>query len=343
MAFPFLSESGFESGGTLTTAPDHWAAVSPSPFTRASFAHYSGLAAVPGLPAPYRGAFAFAINLGPNTTDHYVREDTAWDVAFTTRQFFRFNIFVSADTVMANNDEFALLQIRSAAAVEAAVVLNFTTANGFRIGFGQTGGTNFLGFTLGAWHSIELNFLCSTAVTANGTIDLTVDGGPGTQITGITNLAVTEGRVGVMSQDAGTTRGWVVIDDVMSDDLTMPVPSVRWPTSVLLTTTGHAFVGHGCITWARLMSGAATDNVVSIFDSDVGSTDASKLVLELKNTANSQLVDGSMADEIYVTRGCFVTMSGTNPRALIDIEPGAAFGSDGAVRNYGVGQPRRST
>ena len=341
MAFPFISESGFESGGTLTVAPDHWDALSPSPFTRATFAHYSEMAAIPGLPAPWRGAFAFVTNLATNTTDHYVREDTAWDVAFTTRQFFRFNLFVSADTVMANNDEFFLLQIRSAAAVESCVVLNFTTANGFRIGFGQAGGTNFVGFSLGAWHSIELNFLCSTAVTANGTVDLTVDGGPGTQITGITNLAVTEGRVGVLSQDAGTTKGFVVIDDVMSDDLTMPVPSIRWPRSVLMTTTGHAFVGPGCIQWARLMSGAATDNVLSIFDSDVGSTDASKLVLELKNTANNQLIDGSVAGEIRVERGCFVTLAGTNPRGLIDIEPDCAFGSDGSVRDYGNAVPRR--
>lgn len=332
MAFPWLSEYGAEQGDI-----GHFDAISPSPFTRASYAHYSELAQVPGLPAPYSGAYCFRVNLATNTTDHYLQETGAWDTAATGTIYFRFMFWMGGAPVMANNDEFAIFQLWSGASTaEAGVYINYTTANGYRIGIGETAATSFRGLTLNTWHCVEVKAVIDNVANNDGTIDAWLDGATFTQVTALDQGAITSGVIGVVGQDAGTTAGVVLFDDIMADDGRIYPPVNRFPLTKALTQSGHVFVGPGYINQARLMSGAGTDCTLTIYDTDVANTlDVYNTVLELKNTANSQMVPSTNDKPIYVRRGCYVVLGGTTPRAQIDIKVLGSYGSDGAIRAHG--------
>ena len=333
MAFEFIVETGFEDG-TLDTFSSETDTTS-----KLDFPHYSELAAIPGLPGPYRGAFCMRVDLAVGTTNAFVTDITNWDsLTAGVRRHTSFKLFVSSDITMANNDEFAILQlIETGAAIEVGIFINFTTANGLRIGIGETGATQFLPLTTNVWHHVNLNTLIDDGGGNNGTIDLSLDGGAATQVAGVLDQnAITSGRIGVVDQDASTTAGVLLFDEFIIDDGEIFPTTFRFPVTQLLTVSGHAFVGPGRIEDISLMAGGATNNVLSIFDTDRGNTnDASKIVAELKGvTTNSELVRFHDGD-IQVQRGCFVSMTGTNPRALIKIKYAPAYGSDGAIRTAG--------
>lgn len=333
MAFPYLSMSGFESG-TL----DHFDAETDTE-SRLDFPHYSNLARTPRLAMPFRGAYCMRVTLANDGTpaDAYVQETGAWDTAATGRIFFRFAFWVSPDITMANADEFAIFQLWSGAStVEGGAYINFTTANGLRIGIGETAATSFRPLTTGVWHQLELNFLVDSGGGNDGTIDAFLDGGAFTQVTALDQGAITSGVLGVLSQDVGTTAGTLLFDEIVADDARIYPISDRYPSEVVLHKSGHVFVGAGELTNVSLLSGAGTDNVLTVYDTDTGyELDASNAKLELKNTANNELVDPAGAPIPSFRRGCYVALAGTNPRAIAQI-CWASYYSEGGVRNHGV-------
>jgi hypothetical protein len=332
MAFPFLSEAGFESG-TL----GHFDAEVDTE-SRLDFPHYTTLAATPGRGLPWRGAYCMRVELANDGSpaDAYVQETGAWDLSASGSIFFRLQFFLSADTVMANADEFAILQLWSSTnTVEGGAWINFTTANGFRVGIGELAATSFKPLTLGQWHTLELKFVIDSGAPNDGTIDGWLDGSAFTQVTGLDQGAITSGVVGVIAQDAGTTKGWLLFDDIIAAAARIFPPVERFPQQILLTASGHVFVGGGELEKIDLLAGAATDNVLSVYDTDRAYTsDASNVVLELKNTVNNERV--ALWDEpVRVHRGCYVALSGTNPRALAKIK-WSNTQSDGALRQHAI-------
>lgn len=332
MAFPFVFEENFELGtlGGFNSESDASG--------RLDFAHYSQLAKVPGLSAPWRGAFCMRVNLGTSTTDAYVQEDDGFDIAADGTLHFRYMFYISKDIVMATTNEFIMTVLQSAGPVsEIVVALNYTTANGYRIGIGETAGASFLPVSLGVWHCLEVSISLDDGVSDDGTIDAWLDGSPFTQVASLDQAAITQARIGVIGQDAGTTQGYILYDQITVDDARMgPLYSRdRFPTSIYLTKSSHVYMGEGCLKNVTLMSGAATDNVLSVFDTDVGNSNAGQLVLELKNTANSELVDPADMPK-HTQRGCFVQLTGTNPRAMVSIGHAQGYWSDGRIRNHGA-------
>ncbi len=131
-----------------------------------------------------------------------------------------------------------------------------------------------------------------------------------------------------------TTTGTLLFDQFVFDDLQIFPFKRRFVEDVLVTKDQHLFVGNGRIENITLMSGAGTDCVVSIYDTDEADTnDASNIVAELKNTANNEVVDPA-GMPAQITRGAYVVMTGTDPRALVKIGAAQGWGSDGAIRNY---------
>ena len=168
----------------------------------------------------------------------------------------------------------------------------------------------------------------------DGIIEGFLDGASLGALTGRTMAAITSGVVGAIGQSAATTRGMVLFDDIIADDARIYPPSERFPDQLILTSSGHVFVGAGELAQVELLSGAATDNVLSVFDTDRAYTlDASNAVLELKNTANNERVPSD--DPVRVHRGAYVALSGTNPRALVKIAWANSY-SDGALRQHGL-------
>lgn len=333
MAFPFLGEEGFELGtrGSFDATSD----AQP----KLTFPHYSKLAQTPGLPAPYRGAYCMMVDISKGTTDAYVQETGTWDTAAAGTIWFRFYVWFGGNPVMATTDVFAIWQLWSGAnTVEASVGIEYTTANGYRFFVNEaaaSAGAAFLPCELNKWHCIEIKALIDSGVGNDGTLDLYVDGAHATQITALDQGAITSGVLGVVGLDAGTTNGILLFDEVAADDAQMYPFAERFPSTLLLTNSGHAFVGPGCISNISLMSGAGTDCVLQVFDSDTGqSLDASNIKVELKNTANSELVDPA-GMPVEVNRGAYIKLGGTTPRALVQIGRAVGYSSDGAIRGYG--------
>ena len=321
MAFPFISEATFDDGtkGHFDTETDTE--------SRLDFPHYSALL-IPNQTMPFRGAYCMRVTLLNDGTpaDAYVQETGSWDLAATESIFLRLVFWVSPDITMANNDEFAIVQLWSSTnTVEGGAYINYTTANGLRIGIGETSATSLKPLTTGVWHQLELKFVIDNAGANDGTIDAWLDNGAFTQVASLDQGAITSGVVGVIGQDAGTTAGTILFDSIVADDARIYPISQRFPETRLLTTSEQLFVGSGTISRLSLLSGAGTDNVLTVYDTDVAATtDASNIVEELKNTANGQVVERDFPP-LRVTRGAYIVLSGTNPRALATIGRCASY------------------
>lgn len=338
MSFPYTTIENFESG-TL----GHFDAESDAG-ARLDYPHYTELARFPPTHTamPWQGAYCLRVDLGKATNDAYVQETDSWDMTAGTNNInLRVRFWVSPDLVMANTDEFAIVQFWSSTnTVEAGVYLNYTTANGYRLGLGDTSGSSFLSLTLGEWHTLEVFY--DPAGGAGGTLDGWLDKGAFTQVTGLTDADLTSGVVGVLGQDAGTTKGILLINDVTAHlgtdgaKATNRIGGVfdRFPEQLLLDKSGHAFVGHGILDNVSLLSGGDTDNVLTIYDTDHGDTTYGPEKLILKNLAANETPVDPAGVPINLTRGCYVQLAGTNPRALLSVRRAVGYTSEGSIRAY---------
>lgn len=331
MAFPFITEANFEDG-----TKGHFD-VETDTESRIDIAHYSDLARYVGLPAPYRGAYCARVTLLNDGTpaDAYFQETGSWDMTTGTNDLsLRMMVYFSKDIVMANADEFAIMEFWSGATTaEAGVYVNYTTANGFRLGIGKGSASSFKPLTLGSWHCIEVFF--DPAAAAGGTLDAWLDKTAFTQVAALTNANITSGVIGVVGQDAGTTTGTILFDEIVTDDARIFPPTDRFSDQRLLTASAHVFVGMGELESISLLSGGGTDNVLSVYDTDKAYTsDAGLALIELKNTANNEVVRQDWP-AMRLQRGCYVALSGTNPRAMIKIKCANTM-SDGAMRQHGL-------
>jgi hypothetical protein len=337
LAWPYLSSTGFESG-----TRDHFD-VETDTENRLDFPHYSTLAAIPGMAMPYRGAYCLRVQLANDGTpaNALVQETGSADLAADATIFVRFAFWLSPDTVMANNDEFAIWQLWSSTnTVEAGVYINYTTANGFRIGIGETAATQLKPLTLGVWHQMEVGANIDAGGGNDGTLDGWLDGSAYTQITALDQGDITSSVVGVMSQDAGTTTGTLLIDEIVYDDTRIYPITDRFPTDVMLTHSNHVFVGSGCLENLSMLSGGGTDSIVEVYDTDTGyALDASNVKVELRNTAAGELVDPAAVPAHPFKRGCFIRITSTSgnnlPRALAKICWANNY-SEGAMRTHAL-------
>ena len=336
MAFPWISEENFELG-TL----GHFDAEQDAD-GKLDFPHYSELARTAGISMPFSGTNCMRVDLAGGTAAAYVQETGDWDMtAGSAELHIRFMLWLDPKLTMASTNEFGILQFwSSTSTVEAGVYINFTTANKFRIGIGEATASSFLSISLGQWHAVEVFF--DPAGSSASTIDLSLDGAAATQVASFTSASITSGVVGTVGIDAGTTSGTVLFDSIIADDAQIFFQTIRFPETIVMTKSGHAFGGPGIIDNVTLVSSATADCELAVYDTDVGNTnDTFRRVAQLRNTAaaNGEIVDPA-GMPVSVQRGCYVTLAGTadaaGPQAILKIKRVVAFGSDGAIRNYGL-------
>ena len=335
-AFPYLFEEGFEGSDQ-----GNFDAQSPDPFTRAGVDHYSVLAKRSDVKvAPYRGAYCFRVDLATNTTDHYFQETGSLDLGADDTAFLRFYLYVSPDLVMADTNEFAVMQLWSATStVEGGVYINYTTANGLRLGIGEASASSFLPLTPGKWHCVELRINVDSG-GGDGTLDAWLDNAAFTQVGSLTQAVITSMVFGVIGQDAGTTKGCVLLDEIVGASQRLHPIDRRFPEHMVLTQSSHVFVGAGEILDVMLISGGAADNKLIIYDTDRGNDgitggdfDDRAFVAYLANTASGQVVEATNPP-YWVHHGCFVALEGTNPRAVIKVGKAQGYRSDGRIRDH---------
>lgn len=331
MAFAWLFESNFEAGDA-----SEWDGGETDTGSLLDFPHYTTLAAIPGGGLPFRGAYCMRVVCG-DTNPHTV-DDGDIDIADNATAFVRFYLYIDNGFAATADDTFNIFEFQQAGGtIEASLSLKIIAATdvvSISLGDGIVSTETFFEISKGVWHAIEMKMKAD--LDDAGTLDLWVDGGDALiSLTGLDNAAgVGLGVLGTQDTDA-TTTGTLLFDQFVFDDAQIYPFKRRFVENVLVTKDQHLFFGNGRIENISLLSGAATDNVVSIYDTDAADTnDASNIVAELKNTsAANELVDPA-GMPVRVTRGAYVVMTGTNPRALVQIGAAQGWGSDGAIRGY---------
>lgn len=328
MAHPWIFESNFEAG---TNA--EWDSETDTG-SLLDFPHYSTLAREPLSGMPYRGAYCMRIVMG-DTNDHTLIEGDI-DVADTVTRYSAFNFYLGKDVLATADDTFNIYEVQGTAnAVENAVGLRITaTTDLVEIGVGQVAPTVFRSSPLskGAWHHIELETTVQTGVTGTGL--LYVDGVLAATIDTLTNTAVLRGVLGTQNT-AATTTGTVLFDEFVFDDARIYPDRERFPHHIVLTKTGHAFVGPGTVASAAMMQGTS----MILYDTDTASVlDAQGVVAELTDSLHT-----NVGGPLTFKRGCYVALSGTTPRGEIiittsSVVPGATgpkYYSEWGMRHYG--------
>lgn len=328
MAFPYLFEENFELGtkGGFDTETDTGSLL--------DFPHYTDLVKA-GSPPPFRGAYCMRIRPG-DTNDHTLTEGDI-DIADAASAYTRFYLHVSNDFTGTADDTFNLYELQQAGGtVEVSLGMRITaTSNLLEIGIGDgTAPTSFVPFTRGRWTCVEL--LATISTGGSGIVTLFLDGGQVATLTSQTHAAaIGQGVIGTRNT-LSTTTGTLLFDQFAVDDARLYPISNRFPDEVVLTKSGHVFLGMGVVDNVSLLSGAAADNVLSLYDTDnAGVNDATNIKAELKNTTASELVDPAGMPATF-QRGCYVAMSGTNPRAIVKIRAAQAYGSSGRIQQHAM-------
>jgi len=323
MAFPFLAEEGFEDGtkgvfdGTETDTG-----------ARLEIRSYRDLARLGRRVAPWRGAYCMEVDLGISTAEASLIDPDV-NIALDGETFVDFMLYVSKDIVMAEDDQFTIFQLLQSSTAEGVIAIKYTAATGVQIGIGETSATVLASLSLGKWVHVRLNIVLDAGGGNDGSLTLFLDD---TQVATVGSLdqgAITDAKLGVIGQDAGTTKGFVLFDDYHQDDAALFRPHERFPQALLFTKSGHAFVGPGLITLVQLISGAGTDCVVTVYDTDRAETDPDKIVERLANASDNETLASASAFDVQ--RGCYVVLAGTDPRALVRIANAPSYGSDGAA------------
>lgn len=331
MAFPWLSECTFDDGtsGHFDTESDG--------DSRLDFPHYGALSKVPGDPIPYRGAYCARVDLSVGTTDAYLQETGSWDTALDGTIYFRFYFYVSSDITMTDTNEFGIFQLWSATnTVEGGAYINYTTANGLRIGIGETSASSFKTLTTDKWHCLELFYTIDDGASNDGSVDAWLDGSAFTQVGSLDQGAITSGVIGVVGQDAGTTVGKVYFDQVVADDARIFPFTDRWSQEMTITQSQHVALGNCIVDNVTLIDGGSGDCVLRIFDTDTGYTsDESNVKVHLSAATASDTIDPA-GMPVSCHRGAYVLLAGTNPKAVVKLRSAVGFGSEGAIRNIGV-------
>lgn len=325
MAHPWIFESNFEAGSNA-----EWDSEADTG-SRLDFPHYSALAKIPGMPAPYRGAYCMRIQMG-DTNDHTLIEGDI-DIADTVTRWSSFMLHIGSDVDATADDTWNIYEVQGTAnAVENAVGFRYTAATDLlEIGVGQTAPTAFAAINKGRWYHIELKTVVQTGGTGTGT--LYVDGRQVAEVDTLTNTAVLRGVLGTQNT-LSTTTGTLLFKDFKFDDAQVYPPNQRFPDTVRLTKSAHVFVGPGAVDSATLLSSTGT---MDVYDTDVANTnDASAKRIQLDTSGNFVSHDST----VHFLRGCYVVLSGTNPVGEIRLHRGpqgpTAHWSDGAIRNYGA-------
>ncbi len=335
MAFPWIFQSNFEAGTN-----GEWDSETDTG-SQLDIAHYRDLARYPWpTAAPLSGAYCLRLTLSGGTADATLTEGDI-DIAANANRFVGFGLWFSPTFDATADDTVNLLELQQGGGtVEATFGFRYVAATDvINLGIGETAPTSFSSEALqkGVWYWVDLDVDLDAGTDNDGSINMYVTRigdaaqttASATAVSSLDQGAVGQGVLGVQGHLA-TTTGVILIDDFIFDDARVYPPRTRYPYEVMLTKSGHAFVGPGCISNVTLLSGAGTDNVLKVFDTNTADTlNAESVVAELKNTANNETVDPA-GMPVEVRRGAYVSLSGTNPRALVQIKSGAR--SDARVR-----------
>lgn len=320
--FPFVAHMNFEAG----TTGEFDSEVDTQ--SKLNIRHWAYLARHGArLELPYHGAYAMHIDLSGGTAAAYLQEDDLFDLTADQTLHIRFYVYAKG-LVMATSDRFNIFALESAADTNEVAVGIINNAGEIQLICSETGatavgaGSRQAYLEQGVWHCVELAVNIDAGGGNDGTVDFYVDGYQvGAQITGLDQAAIVHARLGVTGIDAGTTAGHLLFDSLVADDTRVFPVRHRFGEQQMAFKSGHLFLGRGELEQVTLMAGAATDNALILYDTDEANTsDPSNIIVpELRNAqgASDTVVYRVPKGQGWFERGCYASMSGTNPRALV--------------------------
>ncbi len=331
MAHPWVFESTWETGAI------QWDSETDTG-SKLSIAHYTDLARVPSLPAPYRGAYCMMVDLTTGDTNDHTLTEGDIDIADAATRYFRWYMYVSPNFTATADDVFSIFELQQAGGtVEQTVGMQITaSSNLLEIGVGDgTAPSSYVTMDRGRWVCVELLSTISTG--GAGAMTLYLDGASRIALTSLTQAAaVGQGVLGTQLTLA-TTTGILLFDDFVMDDAQLYPNQQRFPLQRTVTSSEHVFVGPGTVDAAVLYSTTA-GNIMRLYDTDTGNVNEQQgFVAEVSLTGAI-----SVSGPLFFERGCFAEMTGTDPRGAVlmtkvNDEPGGAgpkLRSDGAIRRY---------
>ena len=342
MAFPWLFQENFEDGtlGNFDSETDT--------ASQLDFPHYSELARFPwSTCAPNTGAYCMRLALTGGTADAYLVEGDI-DIAANVTRHVKFDIWFSPTFTGTADDTFNIFEALATSTVEAAFGARIVASTDvINLGIGETAPTSFSGEALqrNVWYTVELTMLNDPGAN-DGTIDLFVTRSgdaaqttvSATQVASLDQGAVTTARLGIQDH-LSTTTGMILIDNFIFDEDRV-FPGARYSLHPVFTKSGHAFVGPGHLDIAGLLTDEA-NNIMRLWDTDTADTNSTQwFVVELDINGNFT----SFAGPIKFQNGCYVELSGTDPRGEVILTSasdrpgvlGPRYHSDAGIRRLGL-------
>ena len=336
MAFSYVTSGGFEAGANPFTA---------SSGTLLGYPHYTELARQ-GM-APYRGAYAFRIQLAGGTTAQFIREDTAFDdLDNGVTRFFRWYFYLGKNFAMTDADKFSMVEFESTlnTTTEVAAGIQRTSGN-IEFWYNETAAaaspsTIVLGTTtsaLGKWFSAELKIVLSSG--GSGTIDGYINDVAGAQIGSLTQSDIVDVKLGVIGPDAGTS-GTILFDDYIYDDAQIYKDKARYEAQNrrVVFTNDHPIIGPAKFSIA--VTAVSTGGVLRMYDTDGVPTNLDGTIgPPLRPVSALEIVPGH--DVFECRHGLYTVLTGSDTEASVSINRGGTW-SDGALVSRGLtlGSPR---
>lgn len=324
--FPFEFEGNFESGST-----DEWTSLEG---TQLTVRDYKDLSRQRKWGVPYRGAFALQAEFGIDT-DSYVRtidinaeEDEDKDI--------KFMLYISKDLEASVTTEVVLMQHLPAV---AAVGLRIESGGDIKLGIRSSTApltTSPIILQRGVYYTVEMEMDTTGGNTCTARIsELGIEV---TTTNALSTARTTEGWLGIIGVGSGSLAdisGTLTIDSFVYDSSRINSDHQRFPRKQIITKTAHAFVGLGHISDLQLVAGDGTDCVLEVYDTDAADTTTSNLVARVTNNVSAETANYEGQRPIEVSKGAYVVLSGTSPRAIVTIGAAPAYGSESVLRNYG--------
>ena len=340
MAFPFVYEANFE-----TADASEWDSETDTG-AQLDFPRYFDLARFPWpTAAPHTGSACMRATLSGGTDDAFVTEGDI-DIAADTTRFAKFDIWFSPNFTATADDTINVFELQSTGpVVEATFGFRVVASTGvINFGIGETAPTSFGSVQIerGRWYTVELQVHLDAGGGNDGTIDLfvTKEGDTAsttvhaTQVGSLDQAAVIQGVLGVQDHLA-TTTGTILFDGFRFDDERV-FPERRFKRDPFLTKSGHAFIGPGSIDGAALLTTGGS-NVMKLYDTDVANTDGDQeMKVELDQDRQT-----SFTGPLLFEKGCFVELSGTNPRGKVIFQGNTMEHAHVAPRHHSTALVRR--
>lgn len=274
--------------------------------------------------APWQGAHALRAQLSGAATG-LITETGDFDTGLNASIFVWFPVCIGPDLVLSDGNAVILFALDSAGPVNEVVFGIRNNGGVYEFFVGETGATRTLAITRNnkRWYQIELSCLIDGAGSL-GTIDCYVDGSPlGAQITGLTQAAITQARVGVVSGTAAGNAGTILFGGIIADDARI-YPRTRFHgETVWITRDMVAFLGPCTLDDVRL-TGTSTDGVLTILDTDLyeatGVAFSRQPVVYVRQVTANDQAPGQFAP-VRCHKGAYVQLTGTSPQAWLSIAP----------------------